>query len=586
MADMSRNFLLVAAIDFGTTYSGYAFSTRHQFATERERIFAFQWASSVGRLISPKTPTCALFKPDKSLDSCGFRAEERYAELASDNSHRNWYFFKRIKMKMYQKQHFERNFVLEDDTFHEDKDPMLAIDVFSAILKFFKDHLLGECWKQLPEMNIGETDIRWVLTVPAIWNDSAKQFMREAAEMAGLPKENLFLALEPEAASLFCKLIPTLTMVERKHIFKRGTKYIVFDAGGGTIDITVHKVLSSGNLEEVHKASGGDWGATRVDEQFVELLSDLFTHEVYRAFINNHKYDELDLMEDFEVKKRSLGLDVTSITIKMPNSLLQTYSDMHPDLELTNRILSIPKYSNKVKLVADKLKMDSDIVRELFSSSCNPIVQHLRSIMIKQSVKDAKTLLLVGGFSESAYLQDTILTHFPDLTIIIPSEPSLAVVKGAVLYGHDPLILESRICKLTYGVATNMPFEDGLDPEDCVVEDESGNRFCTNRFSVHVRIGQLLETNSYQTSHTYRTLKKEQNDLRFYIYTSRSDNPRYTTDSGCEYLGQLTLRMPKSKNSKDRSAHVKMKFGGTELVVSAKETVSRKKVEAKLKLLD
>lgn len=28
-----------------------------------------------------------------------------------------------------------------------------------------------------------ETDIAWVLTVPAIWNDGAKQFMREAAEM-------------------------------------------------------------------------------------------------------------------------------------------------------------------------------------------------------------------------------------------------------------------------------------------------------------------------------------------------------------------------------------------------------------------
>jgi hypothetical protein len=27
------------------------------------------------------------------------------------------------------------------------------------------------------------TDIRWVLTVPAIWSDGAKQFMRKSAEM-------------------------------------------------------------------------------------------------------------------------------------------------------------------------------------------------------------------------------------------------------------------------------------------------------------------------------------------------------------------------------------------------------------------
>lgn len=31
--------------------------------------------------------------------------------------------------------------------------------------------------------NIEENDVTWVITVPAIWRDSAKQFMREAANM-------------------------------------------------------------------------------------------------------------------------------------------------------------------------------------------------------------------------------------------------------------------------------------------------------------------------------------------------------------------------------------------------------------------
>jgi len=30
---------------------------------------------------------------------------------------------------------------------------------------------------------VKERDISWVLTVPAIWSDGSKQFMREAAEM-------------------------------------------------------------------------------------------------------------------------------------------------------------------------------------------------------------------------------------------------------------------------------------------------------------------------------------------------------------------------------------------------------------------
>jgi len=30
---------------------------------------------------------------------------------------------------------------------------------------------------------MGDKDYHWVITVPAIWVDGAKQFMREAAEM-------------------------------------------------------------------------------------------------------------------------------------------------------------------------------------------------------------------------------------------------------------------------------------------------------------------------------------------------------------------------------------------------------------------
>jgi molecular chaperone DnaK (HSP70) len=53
--------------------------------------------------------------------------------------------------------------------------------VFSLAIKFLKEDLLEECRKQLVDV-LTEKDIQWVLTVPAIWNDGAKQFMREAAE--------------------------------------------------------------------------------------------------------------------------------------------------------------------------------------------------------------------------------------------------------------------------------------------------------------------------------------------------------------------------------------------------------------------
>ena len=56
---------------------------------------------------------------------------------------------------------------------------MPAQMVFCHGIKFLKDHLVKNL--ESSHMGLNEGDIHWVLTVPAIWNDSAKQFMREAA---------------------------------------------------------------------------------------------------------------------------------------------------------------------------------------------------------------------------------------------------------------------------------------------------------------------------------------------------------------------------------------------------------------------
>lgn len=51
-----------------------------------------------------------------------------------------------------------------------------AMYVFSKAIEYMHDHLL----KGLKEQD--DEEIKCVLTVPAIWDNSAKQFMRDAAE--------------------------------------------------------------------------------------------------------------------------------------------------------------------------------------------------------------------------------------------------------------------------------------------------------------------------------------------------------------------------------------------------------------------
>lgn len=70
---------------------------------------------------------------------------------------------------------------------------VLAYLVFGHALRFFKDSCLRAINESLlGGMDVTTEDVQWVITVPAIWRQSAKQFMRYAAtevsvESGGIP---------------------------------------------------------------------------------------------------------------------------------------------------------------------------------------------------------------------------------------------------------------------------------------------------------------------------------------------------------------------------------------------------------------
>lgn len=55
-----------------------------------------------------------------------------------------------------------------------------AIKVFSECIRYLRQHLTESLTSRL--LDIADDEIQWVLNVPAIWTDSAKQFMRNAGE--------------------------------------------------------------------------------------------------------------------------------------------------------------------------------------------------------------------------------------------------------------------------------------------------------------------------------------------------------------------------------------------------------------------
>ena len=64
--------------------------------------------------------------------------------------------------------------------FDENGRSMLALTVFSESIRYFKKHFL--CNTRNAGLNFREDEVHWVLTIPAIWKDDAKQFMRESTK--------------------------------------------------------------------------------------------------------------------------------------------------------------------------------------------------------------------------------------------------------------------------------------------------------------------------------------------------------------------------------------------------------------------
>ncbi len=83
---------------------------------------------------------------------------------------------------------------------------------------------------------------------------------------------------------------------------------MVLDCGGGTVDITVHKLLCDVQekflCQELIPSSGGcEWGSKYVDLYFEEFLRDFFGKEMFGLYMKN-ALARLDILRDFEILKR------------------------------------------------------------------------------------------------------------------------------------------------------------------------------------------------------------------------------------------------------------------------------------------
>ncbi|CAH1784619.1 unnamed protein product [Owenia fusiformis] len=639
-SDPSRHHghFVIVAIDFGTTYSGYAFS----FTRDPESIHMMRkWEGGDPGVINQKTPTSLLLDPQGKFHSFGFSARDFFHDLDPGEA-RKWMYFEKFKMAL----HYNADLNTETTIKASNGKLVPALTIFSYALRFFREHALQELSDQSSTKILNE-DVRWVITVPAIWKAEAKQFMREAAYKAGIGSKDfpdqLLIALEPEAASIYCRrlkmhqLVPEGTLkrplsskeespepmnmdqisddfyqeshspyISPKYPIPStaptvdaavvGMRYMVVDCGGGTVDITVHELDFNTKLKELYKATGGPFGSVGVDVEFEKLLIGIFGQEFIQQFKYKRPAGYVDLMIAFESRKRAATpYKLNPLNVSLPFSFIDYYKKYKSGRLSTKQFGSqvesaIRKYGDKDIRWSSQgmLRLSPDAMKKLFLPTLERIKQAIGNVLNHPDCKDIRYMFLVGGFAESPLLQYELKHEFEHLLkIIIPQDVGLTILKGAVLFGMDPGVVSVRRSRMTYGVGVLNRFNKDKHPKDKKISKD-GTDWCTDVFDKFVKCDQSVGLGD-TVLRCYTPAKPGQKSSVINIYSTDKDNVKFITDPSVKKCGTLVLDLEEDQYAtlpRRREIQTRMIFGGTEIKVSALDVATGKCVKSSIDFLN
>ncbi|MBF0226401.1 MAG: Hsp70 family protein [Desulfobacterales bacterium] len=293
--------------------------------------------------------------------------------------------------------------------------------ISSEILKYLKE---------VASAYAGETVSDAVITVPAYFNDQQREATLKAGELAGFKVHKLFN--EPTAAALAYGL---------QH--SEDDNLLVFDFGGGTLDITLMEVKDGAFLV---KGVGGHahLGGNDFDEVLVNLAKDEFK-KIHDVDLLNDPVAMQQLLIHAERSKIDLS-SVSETRIMIPYITVNKKGPLHLNMPLT---------------------------RSTFDTISAPLLKKIRSI-IEGTLSSAglepkwvKSIVLVGGTSRIKCVRNLLAEIFPeDVKFKKDLNPEEIVAMGAGLLAgaigeyYDEVIFSDVV------------------PHDLGVEDNEG-RFVT-----------------------------------------------------------------------------------------------------------
>ncbi len=271
------------------------------------------------------------------------------------------------------------------------------------------------------EAFLGEKVSEAVITVPAYFDDSQRQAIKDAGKIAGLEVKRIIN--EPTAAALAYGLDT-----------KKEEKIAVFDLGGGTFDVSVLE-LGDGVFEV--RSTNGD----------THLGGEDFDNRIVNHFLDVFKQTEgIDLKGDKAAMQR-----LKDEAEKAKKELSST-----PETEINLPFITAdadgPKHF-EYKLTRSKLE---DLVKDLIDRLVEPVEKAIKDADLKAS--DIDEIVLVGGMTRMPAVVEKVKSIFgkDPLKGVNPDEVVAvgAAIQGGVLAGDVKDVLLLDVTPLSLGIET------------------------------------------------------------------------------------------------------------------------------------
>lgn len=269
--------------------------------------------------------------------------------------------------------------------------------------------------KKDAETFLGEEVTEAVISVPAYFSDAQRKATKRVGELAGIKVERIIS--EPTAAAIAYGIAQE----------DADTKFLVFDLGGGTFDISILELFDS--VMEVRAVAGDNYLG---GEDFTKVLSDIF-------------------LEKLELKEEELASGERSMLYKKAETAKinggHAYElELKIGEELKQVTISEFEYEAKCKTLLSRLR--------------EPVERALADASVK--VADIDAIILVGGGTKLPMIRSFVAKIFGKLPYININPDEVVALGAAVqsaLKGRDAAIKEvilTDVCPYTLGTSTSV----------------------------------------------------------------------------------------------------------------------------------